>query len=377
MNTSADFIAKRSVALDCIRATAIVMVVVFHVATRYPADFLDPVAKLFRIYGTLGVDVFFPLSGYLITAFLIRHSEPGSIRTFFLRRVFRILPLYFVAVTIYFAAMKFFELETTIIDRIWAPYTFLTGWIIFVYGVEGVPYTVTWSLSVEEFSYVLIGLAALISRKKLLWFLITLALFSTGLRLYLNIEGHDNIYYFPLARLDSIALGGIVAVLGSRGQRVITWLLAGIIASFTLRQFGGALSPTLLYTLVTLVTCFAIAVSESWLSTYRGALATAYARTGFYSYFIYLFHFMVLEAQLRIADLLGFGMLPFWINAALCLLLSQATAALSFRYFEGPLMLAGRGLEKHKVSRLVESLPDEPAKRSATEASLPVNRVGM
>jgi peptidoglycan/LPS O-acetylase OafA/YrhL len=340
------FISKRSVPLDCVRATAIVMVVVFHVATRYPETLLDPVATLFRQYGTLGVDVFFPLSGYLITSFLLRHVAQGSIRTFFLRRAFRIIPLYMVAVTIYYVGMRVLYLEPAIIDRIWIPYTFLTGWFIFFDGVASVPYTITWSLSVEEFSYVLIGLAALISRRSLPAFLILVSAASLGLRYYLNTVGHADIYHFPLARADSIAIGGILAWRVMRGNPVIGGLIVGIVGSVLLRQLGGAFAPTFLYTLVTFLTCFAIAVSEKWLAGYRGTLATGYARIGFYSYFIYLFHFMVLEAQLMAERALGIDYVPFWLNAAICLALSHVAAVISFRYFEGPMLMLGRRLER-------------------------------
>ncbi len=346
IDTNRVFISKRSVPLDCIRATAIVMVVVFHVATRYPDALLDSVATLFRQYGTLGVDVFFPLSGYLITSFLIRHVTQGSIRTFFLRRAFRIIPLYMVAVTIYYLGMRVLDLEPAIIDRIWIPYTFLTGWFIFFDGVASVPYTITWSLSVEEFSYVLIGLAALISRRSLPGFLILVSAASLGLRYYLNTAGHADIYHFPLARVDSIAIGGIMAWLIMRGKPVIGGLIAGIVGSILFRQLGGAFAPTFLYTLVTFLTCFAIAVSEKWLSGYRGTLATAYARIGFYSYFIYLFHFMVLEGQLMAQRALGIDYVPFWLNAALCLALSHGAAMVSFKFFEGPMLVLGRRLER-------------------------------
>lgn len=345
IDAKAEFISKRSVPLDCIRATAIVMVVVFHVATRYPYAALDPVAMLFRQYGTLGVDVFFPLSGYLITSFLIRHVTLGSVRTFFLRRAFRIIPLYLVAVTLYYLAMRVLELELGIIDRIWIPYTFLTGWFIFFDGVESVPYTITWSLSVEEFSYILIGLAALVSRRSLAGFLIFISLFSLGLRFYLNVQGHADIYHFPLARIDSIAIGGIMAWLITHGRPVIGALIGGIVASLLLRQIGGAFAPTFLYTLVTFLTCLAIAVSEKWLAGYRGTLATAYARIGFYSYFIYLFHFMVLESLLRTELFFGIDHVPFWLNAGLCLALSHIAAMISFRFFEGPMLMLGRRFE--------------------------------
>ncbi len=351
IDVNAAFISRRSVALDCIRATAIIMVVMFHVATRYPIVQLDPVARLFRNTGTLGVDVFFPLSGYLITTFLIRHVERGAIRTFFLRRIFRIIPLYFAAVTIYCVAVWALHVEPAIFDRIWIPYTFLTGWFIFFDGVITVPYTITWSLSVEEFSYVLIGLAALIWHRRLLWLLVVLSLFSLGLRYYLNLEGHADIYYFPLARIDSIALGGLMAWFLDRGRPVIGWLVFGIAASIGLRLLGGAFGPTFLYTLVTFLTCLAIAISVKWLAHYHGRLAAAYARIGFYSYFIYLFHFMLLEALLLVQQQMGIANLPFWINALLCLGLSYLAAMASFRYFEGPLMLFGRSFETKRLKR--------------------------
>lgn len=345
MSVKSDFISKRSVPLDCIRATAIVMVVVFHVATRYPDAALDPVAALFRAWGTLGVDIFFPLSGYLITAFLIRHADAGSIRTFFLRRFFRIVPLYMVAVTIYYVAARIMNQEPGTIDRIWIPYTFLTGWFIFFDGVETVPYTITWSLSVEEFSYIVIGLAALVARRSLPAFLVFLSLFSLGLRFYFNTQGHAGIYHFPLTRLDSIAMGGILAWAMGRGLPVIGPVAVLTLLALGARMLDGAFAPTFLYTLVTCLTLLAISVSETWLRGYRGLLATAYARVGFYSYFIYLFHFMVLEAQLMAEGALGLGGLPFWINAALCLGLTHGAAVVSFRWFEGPMLQLGRRLE--------------------------------
>jgi len=346
MSVKSEFISKRSVPLDCIRATAIVMVVVFHVATRYPDAVLDPIAMLFRKYGTLGVDVFFPLSGYLITSFLIRHADAGSIRTFFLRRFFRIVPLYMVAVTIYLVAMRVLNQEPEIIDRIWITYTFLTGWFIFFDGVETVPYTITWSLSVEEFSYIVIGLAALVARRSLAGFLVLLTVLAVGLRFYFNLEGHGGIYHFPLTRLDSIAMGGILAWAMGRGMNVVGPIVLATLATLALRLLGGAFAPTFLYTLVTCLTLLAIAVSEVWLRTYRGGFATAYARVGFYSYFIYLFHFMVLEAQLMAERALGLVDVPFWLNAALCLALSHVAAVVSFRWFEGPMLQFGRRLER-------------------------------
>lgn len=353
------FVSKRSTSLDCIRATAIIMVVVFHVATRYPIEVLDRVAFSFRLYGTLGVDIFFPLSGYLITSYLLRNRDKGSIKTFFLRRLFRIVPLYLVAVSIYFLAVKIIGADVEAIDRIWIPYLFLTGWFILFYGVDAVPYTITWSLSVEEFSYLLLGIAAFFSRRQLFLVLVLASVLSIALRFHLNTIGQAGIYYFPPARLDSIAIGGIVAVLLRHKKPALGPVAIGIMMSVALRLLGGAYAPTFLYTLVTFLTCLAIIISERWLVDIRSGLITAYARIGFYSYFIYLFHFMILEAQLIIQRFFGYDSVPFWVNAAICLGFSYILASMSFRWFEGPMLLLGRKLE----TRSHDKATDDPAKR--------------
>ena len=163
--------------------------------------------------------------------------------------------------------------------------------------------------------------------------------------------GHGGIYHFPLTRLDSIAMGGVLAWAMGRGMPVIGPIAVLTLIALGARMLGGAFAPTFLYTLVTCLTLLAIAVSEAWLRGYRGLLATGYARVGFYSYFIYLFHFMVLEAQLMAERALGVGGLPFWVNAALCLALSYAAAVVSFRWFEGPMLQFGRRLESRPVTR--------------------------
>ena len=87
-------VAPRVVELDGIRAIAIAFVIACH----YPAF----AASLWGIpqFGWVGVEIFFVLSGYLITSILIR-TKAGSqgLRKFYLRRAFRILPPYFFVVT--------------------------------------------------------------------------------------------------------------------------------------------------------------------------------------------------------------------------------------------------------------------------------------
>lgn len=342
---------NRSALLDSIRAVAVIMVVVFHVATRYPADALDPIARIFLRYGFLGVDVFFPLSGFLITRFLLSHDGPGAIRAFFLRRIFRIIPLYVIAVTTFYFAARMTGYEAENLPFIWATYTFLTGWFAFLNGPDSTPYTITWSLSVEEFAYLIFGLAAWAMRGSFRTFLVVVAILPFVLRLYLYAQGHENIYYFPLARLDSIAFGGLTAVLITRVRNLWVWLMLMSAVSVGLMQAGGVVGKATLFTTVTLVACTLIALAEGPLRSTRGRIWSGLANVGLYSYFIYLFHFFNLYALDMIFRKTGLGLPPFWMMSLLCMLTTYLQGWISFRYFEEPVMLFGRKLERSVSGR--------------------------
>ncbi|WP_347311599.1 acyltransferase family protein [Defluviimonas sp. SAOS-178_SWC] len=352
--------ANRSNLLDTIRAIAVTMVVLFHVATRYPVADLDLVARQFLRYGFLGVDIFYPLSGFLITRFLLGHSERGSIKAFFLRRLFRIVPLYAVAVTIFFFAATVMQYEAESLDKIWVTYLFLTGWFAFFTGPDSIPYTITWSLSVEEFAYILFGLSAFLLRRSFPAILVCLAIAPFVLRVYLYAEGYENIYYFPLARLDSIASGGLVAVLIGRVRHLWALLAAGTVASMLVWKAGGPVGSAALFTTVTLATCTTIAACETVLSALRGRILDAAARVGLYSYFIYLFHFFFLYALFMVVGKLGIAMPSFWIMGLLCMATTYVAAWISFTWFEAPLMQFGRRLERGAPSRPVIAEGQKP-----------------
>ncbi|WP_461306105.1 acyltransferase family protein [Albidovulum sp.] len=328
------------------RAIAVTMVVLFHVATRYPIAELDPVARQFLRDGFPGVDIFYPLSGFLITRFLLTHAEKGAIGTFFLRRFFRIVPLDLVAVTLFYVAARITGHDAAVIDRIWATYLFLTGWFAFFTGPDSVPYTITWSLSVEEFAYVILGLSAWLMRRQFPLIVLALAIAPIALRWHLYAAGYDNIYYFPLARLDSIATGGLVALLIGRVRNLWIWLAAATALAGWAWSLKGPLGATALFTTVTLATCTVICLCETALRGLRSALIDAAARVGLYSYFIYLFHFFILYAAFKAVDLAGIAMPGFWVMSAICMAGTFAASWLSFTFFEAPVMQFGRRLER-------------------------------
>ncbi|MEO0378629.1 MAG: acyltransferase [Pseudomonadota bacterium] len=331
---------NRSPWLDCIRAVAIFMVLVFHVATRYPAEEMDPIAAWFLRNGSLGVDVFFPLSGYLITRFLLESQRSDMVRVFFMRRVFRIMPIYYIAILVYIAASIATGIDRELLGGIWAPLTFTTGWLIFFTDPTAVPFQITWSLSVEEFAYILFGLAALIARRHFIWCLAGFSIFAIVLRFWLVESGYQYTYFLPVTRLDAIAIGGLLAWAVGRKLPVLPILLGLLVLLSVGILYNETVRETFYLSRIAVLTCLAIVLAERLPASWRPLAVEPFARLGFYSYFIYLFHFFFIYGLFAIGLQLGL-----WSMVLLALLLTYIAAVISWRFFEHPLIAWGRRLE--------------------------------
>jgi len=338
--------AHRSNMLDCIRTYAVMLVLIYHVGVEYGPGALDTVALWFLKYGFLGVDVFFPLSGFLITGYLLKNNDGAGIKVFFSRRIFRILPLYLLAIGVYVLACLVTGQNIESLHNIWQNILFITGWVIFHNGREMVPYTITWSLSVEEFAYILMGLSAFLLRRRLPLALVALSVFSIMLRL--NLEDVKAAYYYPPARLDSIAIGGLTAWAIASGKKyTLPVLVTALVVSLVLANNFKLMWNILLYVHITLMTCITIYLIQTYLSRVRFWLVDAVASIGFYSYFIYLFHYFNISILMMVFSRLGVEV-PFWGFVVLVTAVTYVQAVLSFRYFEGPMMLYGRSRENQK-----------------------------
>src|SRR5580765_1086061 len=88
-------------ALDGLRGLAILLVVFYH-----NFGFIN-----YSFFGWIGVDLFFVLSGYLITDILLKTvNEPGYLRNFFARRVLRIFPLYYLSLIVFLLILPQFDI---------------------------------------------------------------------------------------------------------------------------------------------------------------------------------------------------------------------------------------------------------------------------
>src|SRR5689334_19089521 len=92
--------ANRTPELDGVRGLAILFVMIYHIITlaKYLTDntFLRSLVDSVSV-GWIGVDIFFVLSGFLITSILLKTSAgPDYFRNFYVRRILRIFPLYYL-----------------------------------------------------------------------------------------------------------------------------------------------------------------------------------------------------------------------------------------------------------------------------------------
>ena len=142
--------------LDHLRALAISLVFMFHYRVFPHPDWLEEFGR----FGWTGVDLFFVLSGYLISAQLLaeiaRHGTL-SLKTYFLKRTFRILPAYLAVVAVYFLVPAFREREA--LPSLWKFLTFTQNFGLNLrdYGT----FSHAWSLCVEEQFYLLLPLVLL------------------------------------------------------------------------------------------------------------------------------------------------------------------------------------------------------------------------
>src|SRR5262249_33912186 len=91
-------------ALDGVRGLAVLMVLMFHfIGTTVPTNWVEVAIVQVTKYGAQGVELFFVLSGFLITGILYdTHNNQHYFRNFFMRRVLRIFPLYYGVLALLF-----------------------------------------------------------------------------------------------------------------------------------------------------------------------------------------------------------------------------------------------------------------------------------
>ena len=357
-------------ALDGIRGTAILLVLADHLFVRNPnPDVSAPLRLIALLFssGWVGVDLFFVLSGFLITGILY-DTLPGPhfFRNFYARRALRIFPLYYVFI--------FLLLAISLAQGYhWQPRgTLLYLTYLHTLSLNGVGYTDApwininhlWSLAIEEQFYLVWPLVVFLlrRRKRIALAALTLTALSVALRCIVYITGllHTHqyaTYSWTPARLDGLLLGAVLAMLVRSRLRGAVLRAAPAIftisAVFSLLLLSSArdmfpLYHPLLgiagYPVFAITFAALIAWALPTCSTANRLFSTCVLRLfGRYSYGLYVFHFTIHQllteriydsiarhTASRVAPLLGSGIAT--------VALSLGIAMLSFHYFESPIL---------------------------------------
>ena len=321
------------VPLDGLRGVAILLVLLLHFTTdmALPAgSAASQVRASFQI-GWIGVDLFFVLSGFLITGILIDNRESGNyFSAFYARRALRILPVYFIAVFAAFHLLpRFFHDFDTGGARTEAGFwLFLTN---FTELPDQLGRTVGhfWSLAIEEQFYLVWPLVVYLTsragarRIALLTVILSPALRYAALRA--GVDG-GSVYHFTPFRLDGLAAGAFVAMSvrdpAARAELDRLSKLAGSVALVVTAILYGPirlpdpLSTHLRFSIGFSALCigFGAILTRVVLTTPESSLARVLSWRGLvtlgtYSYAMYLVHVPLLRVVSKV------GLPPQWAGS--------------------------------------------------------------
>lgn len=308
--------------IDGLRGVAVLTVMLLHFTLMRPSNLWEGGLVQLLDLGWIGVDLFFLVSGFLITGILWEaRGTDGYFWRFYTRRTLRIFPLYyaflFALLVVLPLLLSQYEAEHATNDRrIWL-WTYLSNFLMARDGWEGMPSHTThlWSLAVEEQFYLIWPLVVfLLSYRGLVGTCLAILGLSPLVRAALDHALPNGIAAYTLlpARLDSLALGALLALLVRTGPSTIdlrrggVWLLGtgtvGLIGLSTLGHlhgWGGLLPPLHYDVQVVGYSLIAVAFGGVLLLALTAApgsrldrlLATRFLQSlGKYSYALYLFH---------------------------------------------------------------------------------------
>ena len=373
------------------------MVMLYHFWYELPTDPLHSVwARVIRT-GWAGVDVFFVLSGFLITGILLdSKGEAGYFRTFYIRRALRIFPLYYFVL-----ALRFLLLPWLFPD--YAPLAFTgsqAAWSLSYLNNVGItlPAPVAtgtahfWSLAVEEQFYLIwpaVVLACSVRQlERVIGWMIVVAL-AARVAAELLVPDRSAAYFLTPMRMDALAIGAYLAIVARREGGPLSLrryvrpaaIACGALLVVIAAAHRGTLSEhtfemsTVGYLVVDVAAAALLitAVTDAPETRLRRALESPVAqRLGRYSYGLYVYHWALFELSRpfvrseRIPTILGSRLPAQLACTALMFALSLAIAAASYHFFERPFLQLK---DRFKTTTRPEPTPEPTPELATADAS--------
>jgi peptidoglycan/LPS O-acetylase OafA/YrhL len=365
--THADYLAmRRFPALDGLRAIAALMVVAFH--------FGGP--RWSFLSGWIGVHVFFALSGFLITTLSLREEDRRgrlSLGNFYLRRIFRILPVYFVVLVMYVGTygLRGEYHVSGIATNLKYYLTFMGEFVPIGYA----QFAQSWTLGIEQKFYLLWPLLAFVvcagSFRKRIGLSVSILLLLL-LSLIPATDNHNGIGVQYIALIT----GALVAIVlhNPKGFRLLAWLTKPVVSAVGGLVFIAihlAVQPVFLWlsngrvsvntTYLIVISCYAVPAAlliptllgpglSRWLLSQRPLVFI-----GERSYAVYLVQGIAGQAVISTIPRLQSYQPWQWLGVAAVALI---IADLLYRTVEQPMIRVGRRIiERRKAAELARAEP--------------------
>jgi len=358
-------------ALDGLRGIAIILVMVHHFTYYRPTSGIDALIGDVLFFGWTGVDLFFVLSGFLITGILLDTRDGGRYFTsFYARRILRIFPLYYLVLFLALVVLPRFPAVHSVLigqdDSVdlpsqWPYWLYMTNFSIAGRGWVHGWVDVGWSLAIEEHFYLVWPLVIWLCPPRLVAWLCT-AIFVGEVFARSFARASDvavlPIYVVTWFRLDGLVVGALLAVARRRG---IMTALDRLVPAVVIAGVAGLIAVTILgghtwwwnrrmqqfgYSLIAIIAAAMLvsAINRPADSLWSRMLSAGWLRAfGKYSYCLYLIHLPVMRAVREYVfnpeDTLAIA--P-WVGQVLFYPVAAAPAFalawLSWRWFEAPIL---------------------------------------